>query len=689
LYGVQGCVILASGYSVHHDELRQTSQPGSQPVYQRIAISSFAVRIALEGDEMSTSPDPIAVLNPPVERRFYSRVTPSAPIYVAFGPSNLGTLLNVSENGLLVATPMGLEVNSVYRVFLTLDGAPSALTVSVRTIWTDQSQNSSGIQLLDLSDQNREQIRKWVAAQAYRNEHLDDWVTPREQERPPDNRSQPTTRSAEITGSQLKAGESKNKPAFPPMPLPIHGEFTYEPPPGVQKEFLPVRRRKSAVRSRSRSSASRFVLGTVMVAACLAAWSFRDKAWSFRNKVSELFLSRPVQVASEKAPLVDQGPSSAVSDGPAAPAEELPSPSATDQGPNVGRGLHGVTRSATAAPRTLPPPFATDKHPEPTVRATQPSIGAVPKRSTELEASRAPRSYGSDFKATDSTPRQRPAENTVPVIAPAAEDLPAPAIAAPGASLPAPAMPVASSAAALSPSANAPAANDAVAKVPSGDTLSRKSAIVGSISNSIRPSNRSASRPSDTAPISAVPPAAVAAAPRANSYVAPRPNPSGPVVIQMDVPEARVIEVKPPRGVTAGFTASLVNLPGERVIRSASFTIHIQRSVRVPRERIPGERWLWRSHEKVAVGELSSRVDPQVPQPSPSYGSITVEASIDGDGYVTEVKPLYGSSALLPNVARAIREWRYQPTYLNGKPVETQAKIELDFHPSVTRSTNP
>jgi PilZ domain/Gram-negative bacterial TonB protein C-terminal len=625
---------------------------------------------------MSTSTDPIAVLHPTLERRFYPRVTPSSPIYIAFGSNNLGTLLNVSENGLLAATPIALDVNSVYRVFLTLDGAPSAITVSVRTIWTDKSQNSSGIQLLDLSEQNREQIRKWVAAQAYRNEHLDNWVTPGAQERPPDNRSQQTTRRAqEITGPPPQAGDSKNKPAFPPMPLPIHGEFTYEPPPGVQKELFPVRRRKSTVRSRSRSSASRFALWTVIVAACLAAWTFRGKAGPFRDRVSDLFLHRSVQVASERASQVDQGPLSVVTDGTAAPAEELASPSATDLGPNVGAGSNGGTPSPTGAPRALPPLSRTGNQLEPTVRATQPNFGAVVKRATEPGASRAPRSYGTDFKATDSSPRPRPAENTASVVAPTAEDLPAPTIAAP-ASIPA----------TLSPPAKAPAANDSVAKAPSSDTLPPKSAIVGSISNSTRPSNPFARRPPDTAPISAVPPAA---APRANSYVAPRSNPNGPAAIQMDVSEARVVEVNPPRGLTGGFTASLVNLPGERVIRSASITIHIRRSVRVPRERIPGERWLWRGREKVAVGELSSRVDPQVPQPSPSYGSITVEASIDKDGYVTEVKPLYGSSAFLPNVSRAIREWRYEPTYLNSKPVETQAKIELDFHPTVTRSNNP
>ena len=119
---------------------------------------------------MTTSINPIhpsMSVNAPIERRFYPRITPSVPIYVAFGPSNLGALLNISENGFQVVTPNRLDLNSVYRVFLSLDGIARTITVSVRTIWTADSQNSSGIQLLDLSDEDRQQIRNWVAARSY------------------------------------------------------------------------------------------------------------------------------------------------------------------------------------------------------------------------------------------------------------------------------------------------------------------------------------------------------------------------------------------------------------------------------------------------------------------------------------------------------------------------------------------
>jgi outer membrane biosynthesis protein TonB len=98
---------------------------------------------------------------------------------------------------------------------------------------------------------------------------------------------------------------------------------------------------------------------------------------------------------------------------------------------------------------------------------------------------------------------------------------------------------------------------------------------------------------------------------------------------------------------------------------------------------------LWRGHKKVVLGELASRVDPQASPLSVPYGSITVLATIDREGYVSNVKPLYGSLAFLPNVAAAVRDWRYQPTYLDNKPVDTQAQIEIDFHPPATRASRP
>src|ERR1700753_2977954 len=132
---------------------------------------------------MSTSTEYMDGLNAPVERRFYPRVTPPTPIYVAFGSNNLGALQNVSENGLQVVTPIGLQLNSVFRVFLSLNGSPKTIAVTVRTIWSDSAEKRSGIQLLDLSDEDRAQIRLWVEFEMSRGEDSTSWRLPTKEDR--------------------------------------------------------------------------------------------------------------------------------------------------------------------------------------------------------------------------------------------------------------------------------------------------------------------------------------------------------------------------------------------------------------------------------------------------------------------------------------------------------------------------
>jgi Gram-negative bacterial TonB protein C-terminal len=138
----------------------------------------------------------------------------------------------------------------------------------------------------------------------------------------------------------------------------------------------------------------------------------------------------------------------------------------------------------------------------------------------------------------------------------------------------------------------------------------------------------------------------------------------------MDVNPGPVMAITPPRGIVSSF----VTIPGERVIDSPGMTVHVRRAVRVP-----SERWIWSRRKQLAMGELATRIDPQAAH-QPASGSITVQAMIDKEGRVTDLKPLNGSFSFLPGVARAVREWRYEPTYLDGKPVETRAEIEINFH---------
>jgi hypothetical protein len=623
---------------------------------------------------MSTSTDHLATLNVPVERRFYPRVRPSVPIYVAFGSNNLGTLLNVSENGLQVVTPNRLDLNSVYRVFLPLDGVPGTITVSVRTIWTANSQNSSGIQLLDLSEQDREQIRKWVALQSSRSEKRKGWFLPKDAE----DRLEPAEPSPELADPPNRLAEPAKKPEFAPMPLPIHGDFTYEPPPEPKRGFFSFRRRHEEPRAKSRSTMSLPVLWTaLMLTVCLAV------AWSFRQDLEAKFLHRSTLVASHEAPSIDPSPSDAVPQQPAVPTPaEIPSEPKANANPNDDTGSIPVAPPPASA-KPVPSPIATPKHLEPKVPAAKQNVEASPRPPVELAVREARRSY-----AASAAPIPAPTKDATLARTQLPETIPAPVLVAPVPVAPPPAAPnTAPPPARIQPSTNAPATSDSATRAPATDSSSRKSAIAGSIYKSDGAGALATGKASVTAPSSAPEASQPSLTPRANSNssVVSKSNAFVSPVVQMDAPQASVVEVAAPKG----FAASFVNLPGERILRSPSFTIHIQRAVRIPGEKLPGERWLWKGHMKVAMGELTSRVDPSVPQIPAPYGSITVLASIDKGGYVTNLQPLYGSFAFAQSVARAVRNWHFEPTYLENKPVDTRAKIEIDFHPPSTRTSKP
>jgi TonB family protein len=62
-------------------------------------------------------------------------------------------------------------------------------------------------------------------------------------------------------------------------------------------------------------------------------------------------------------------------------------------------------------------------------------------------------------------------------------------------------------------------------------------------------------------------------------------------------------------------------------------------------------------------------------------GSVTVEAQIGADGKVREVKVVEGEPMLARAAIIAVKQWKYRPSYLNGEPVESSARIMLNFKP--------
>ncbi|HKI13011.1 MAG TPA: PilZ domain-containing protein [Candidatus Acidoferrum sp.] len=590
---------------------------------------------------MSSSAQQIPALTTTAERRFYPRIVPHAPIFVAFAEGKDSLLLNLSENGLLVSTPTELACNFVARISIPLDGLPKPVQVNVRVVWVSAARKLAGIQLLDLTEHDRQLIRKWGAresGQLLQSEpHLPLVV------------ARPSTTS------------SQTPHAAPPL--------TEEPPSTPQRDIaLPAPPLTARARSIS-AAAGLATYGVLIVTVGLVAALF------VRNGAQAHYFARSVESAYESSaakPLAQDIPASL-------PNPDTLKPGADSQPaslpPSVGAaGLNSARAGAPASQASA----QTDKDAEdhfimknsregtasavpktavnsgvltPGVPAPVPVGSGVSPAQNQRHASRKSSSSPSQptLQATPppdasrliaESPAGSPNDQTQPAANPPATDsgpmsstspdLSAPVDAAPGASPASPDTPVAKD-----PMRNPTPANDVAAGTPS--TIP---------SSPIVAPTRSASSRKPEAP-----------------------------VIQMDAPARQVLEIHLP----SGYHTPFFNLPGERVLESPTATMRIQRSVRMPATHV---RWSFNRNKKIVIGGLISRVDPQAALVQLIPGdSVRVRATVGKDGRVESVNPIYGPPHLAHVVADAVRQWRYQPTLMDGKPAETQCIVVVQFHP--------
>jgi periplasmic protein TonB len=56
-----------------------------------------------------------------------------------------------------------------------------------------------------------------------------------------------------------------------------------------------------------------------------------------------------------------------------------------------------------------------------------------------------------------------------------------------------------------------------------------------------------------------------------------------------------------------------------------------------------------------------------------------MEAVIGRDGAVQNLRVVSGHPLLIEAAKNAVARWRYQPTLLNGEPVEVATEIDVNF----------
>jgi protein TonB len=82
------------------------------------------------------------------------------------------------------------------------------------------------------------------------------------------------------------------------------------------------------------------------------------------------------------------------------------------------------------------------------------------------------------------------------------------------------------------------------------------------------------------------------------------------------------------------------------------------------------------------VGELVNLVEPVYPADARQArleGTAKLHVVVGTNGEVESFHPLSGPESLTHAAMIAVREWRYSPTLLNGKPVEMQEDVTFVF----------
>jgi TonB family protein len=91
------------------------------------------------------------------------------------------------------------------------------------------------------------------------------------------------------------------------------------------------------------------------------------------------------------------------------------------------------------------------------------------------------------------------------------------------------------------------------------------------------------------------------------------------------------------------------------------------------------------AHERLSpevVAELRQPVDSTYPllgQHMRVQGSVVLQAIVGADGIIEDLRVLSGPAILSAAAQQAVRQWRFKPVLQNGQPVETKARITVNF----------
>ena len=572
------------------------------------------------------------------DRRMHVRRTPESLTYVEWGEGNGAIVDNISENGLSITAAEMLVAEFFPRIRFQLPKSERFIEASAQIVWLSPSRKGAGIEFVDLPEDARDQLRKWISSGGSPSEFRERRSQPRGNEKQfpamPSARNvrplavEPTNNSG-LRDSDL---EKLFPSEFAPAPSHELERDSAEPPlesPGATRNSIA-----------STASAHESSLPSPEVRRASA----RDSALDSDACVSPLGPSRD-SVAPPAPPR----------DSALAAASLL----AASVAPTNSAGLSAGAIAGESGDFTPPHTSQPEQ-----VRESSPSLPSFTPHQTDNSILKLRRQIASEWIEPAPTRRNGAVIAVVGILL-----------------------------AALVFTAGLTVGNgylekwlghgDAVKQVANASSDdSSHSSTNSPVNTANSPDNSPGASPAraqtSTGKTQAAPNAEENPLPgNAGASDGPRGSKPRSATASAPVDESLGPLLVTPPG--EGSSPFRLTLPEKAVSASHSLAISSQRSVLVRPE--PGAA---SSHhaERLQLGGLIFHVEPQYPRGGDQIEIeeiVKLRATVGENGQITDVERISGPMPLIPAAMSAVRKWRYAPTLLNGRPVKTEADVTIVF----------
>jgi periplasmic protein TonB len=105
-------------------------------------------------------------------------------------------------------------------------------------------------------------------------------------------------------------------------------------------------------------------------------------------------------------------------------------------------------------------------------------------------------------------------------------------------------------------------------------------------------------------------------------------------------------------------------------------------SAPIPAPRQPAAKRIVRVGSSLKAPRQTYSVQPEYPvlaREAHIWGTVVVDAVIDEHGNVVQARAVNGHPLLIPAALKAVLQWRYEPTLLNGAPISVEMEVTVHF----------